>query len=281
MYQHENDKRYLYNESYKNSQLKKYYNRDNNHFRNHILLAKKLVAEYGPNSPSTLLDIGCSIGTFALEFALDGYNTIGLDFDNKALVQARKLAKELGCHPKWICGDAGSFSLKEKVDVVVCFDLLEHLSDEVIKNTLSCIRENLKPKGVMVFHTFPTLYDHVFYKGALACLPLIPFRHLAEIKFENLVRWYTHFLDLFYLLRYGKTHKRVIAETVHPNPHSKKRVQCFIKDAGFETLLLDMSLDSVNPLKPGQGVLAKKFFANQPVAFRSIWGVARKPVSGK
>lgn len=264
----------LYNSTYVQAQLEKFRNRHNNHWRNHIRLAKQLVADYAPPPPASLLDLGCSIGTFALELALDGYNTIGLDFDYKALGQGRKLAKEMGCNPKWVCGDAGSFSLREKVDIIVCFDLFEHLSNDVIKSTLICVRENLKPNGVLVFHTFPTLYNHVFYKGILTCLPLIPFRNLSEKRFEILVRRYTHFLDLFYLLRYGRTHQRVIARTVHPNPLSKEDLQDFLRDAGFDVVLLEISLDSINPLKPYQGILAKKYFSNQPVACRSIWGVA-------
>lgn len=264
----------LYNDSYRASQLSKFRNRHKNHFANHIRLAKELVAEYGVSSPSRLLDLGCSIGTLALEFALDGYDTIGLDSDPKALSQGRKLARELGCNPKWVCGDAGSFSLREKVDIIVCFDLLEHLSDAVIKKTLACIRENLKTNGVIVFHTFPTQYDHIFHKMALTCLPLIPFRYLSERRFELLVRWYAKYLNIFYLIWYGKTHNKIIANTVHPNPLSKERLQGVLKDAGFNLILLEMSLDSINPLKPYQGVLAKIFFSNQPVAYRSIWGVA-------
>ena len=266
--------RSLYNESYRNSQLSKFRNRNDNHFGKHILLAKRLVAEYGSDSSSTLLDLGCSIGTLALEFALEGYKTIGLDFNYKALGQGRELARELGCCPKWVCGDAGSFSLREKVDVVVCFDLFEHLSDDVIKRALACVRENLKPNGVFVFHTFPTLYNHVFYEGVLTCLPLIPFRNLSEDRFEALVHGYAHFLDLFYLLRYGRTHKMVIDETVHSNPLSKEALKAFLLEAGFDIAVLETALDSINPLKPYQGRLAKKFFSNQPVAHRSIWGVA-------
>ena len=268
----------LYNSTYVNTQLDKFRNRHSNHWQYHISLAKKLVADYAPPPPASLLDLGCSIGTFALEFALDGYDTIGLDFDAKALEQGRELAKELGCRPKWVCGDAGAFSLRKKVDTIVCFDLLEHLDDNVIAKLLECVSDSLKSGGTFVFHTFPTTLDHIFYKRFFTCLPLIPFRSLSKRNFEILVSWYAVFLDLFYLLRYGKTHKRVIAETVHPNPLSKKRLQCFIKDAGLDIIHFDMSLDSVNPLKLGQGVLAKKFFANQSVALRSIWGVARKPI---
>lgn len=266
----------LYNSTYVQAQLEKFHNRNNNHWRNHIRLAKQLASDYGPPPPASLLDLGCSIGTFALEFATDGYDTIGLDFDPKALEVAKKLAKEMGVNPVWVCEDAGSFSLEKKVDIVLCFDLLEHLPDDVIINALSCVRRNLKSNGLFIFHTFPTQYDHIFYKGALTCGPLVPFRSLSEKQFENMVRWYAGFLDIFYLLRYGKTHKRIIANTVHPNPLSKKRLQCFLKNAGFDILLFETDLDSINPLKPGQGTLAKRFFVKQPVGCRSLWGVARE-----
>ena len=265
----------LYSPIYVQSQLDKFRDRYNNHWKYHIKLAKQLVSDYGPPPPAFLLDLGCSIGTFALEFGLDGYNTSGLDFDLKALEAAKKLAQEMNLNPKWVCEDAGSFCLNEKVDIVICFDLLEHLSDDVIEDTFSCIKKNLRQDGVFIFHTFPTQYDHVFYKGALTCLPLIPFRSLSEKKFEMLVRWYAGFLEIYYLLRYGKTHKKVIANTVHPNPLSRGRLQKFLEDAGFEIFLLEMGLDQVNPLKPGQGVLAKKYLAEQPVAHRSLWGVGR------
>lgn len=265
----------LYNAKYVNAQLAKFRNRHKNHWRYHIKLAKQLLDKYAAPPPAYLLDLGCSIGTFALEFGLDGYNTIGLDFDPKALEEAKKLAQEMGLNPKWVCEDAGSFCLEKKVDIVICFDLLEHLDDAIIAGAFECVRKNIKQGGVFIFHTFPTQYDHVFYKGAWTCLPLIPFRSLSEKKFERLVRCYARVLDIFYLLRHGKRHKRIIAKTVHPNPLSRRRIQKFLEDAGFEILLLEMGLDEVNPLKPGQGVFAKKYLAEQPVACRSLWGVAR------
>ena len=265
----------FYTAEYVEKQQAKFNNRHWNHWQHHIKLAKQLLDKYAPPAPASLLDLGCSIGTFALEFALDGYNTLGLDFDPKALAAAKRLAQEMGLNPKWVCKDAGSFCLEKKVDIVICFDLLEHLSDDVIAKAFLCIKKNLQQGGVFIFHTFPTQYDHVFYKGALTCLPLIPFRSLSEKKFEMLVRLYAGFLNVFYLLRYGKTHQLFIANTVHPNPLSRKRLWNFLEDAGFEILLLEMGLDEVNPLKPGQGVLAKKYLAEQPVVCRSLWGAAR------
>ena len=123
----------LYNDKYVHAQLEKFRNRENNHFGNHIRLVKDLLDRFSINPPARLLDIGCSIGTFALELSLNGYLTIGLDFDQNSLKYAESLAEELGCSPDWICADASNFVLKEKVDVVICFDLFEHLEDDAIK----------------------------------------------------------------------------------------------------------------------------------------------------
>ena len=155
----------LYTPDYVQVQLEKFNNRYRNHWQNHIALAKKLVASYAPETPARMLDLGCSIGTFALEFALIGYETIGLDFDQNALDQGRKLAHELDCYPQWICEDATSFELEKPVDFILCFDLFEHLTDEMIQQMLQCVKQNLIKGGMVIFHTFPTEYDYLFYNN--------------------------------------------------------------------------------------------------------------------
>ena len=65
---------YEYGYQYQLTQAEKYRNRENNHWKYRIELANRLVdealKEMPPTSrPRTLLDVGCSIGTFAIEFA--------------------------------------------------------------------------------------------------------------------------------------------------------------------------------------------------------------------
>ena len=164
----------LYTSHYVDVQLNKFKNRKNNHWKAHIKLIKKLVQNYAPCPPASMIDFGCSIGTFALEFAQVGYWAIGLDFDIKALREGEKLSKELNVSPMWICAKAEEIYLKEKFDIVICFDLLEHVNDKIILRALSNVRNILKDSGVFIFHTFPTQSDHIFYKTPLRCLPLIP-----------------------------------------------------------------------------------------------------------
>jgi 2-polyprenyl-3-methyl-5-hydroxy-6-metoxy-1,4-benzoquinol methylase len=269
----------LYTSSYVQRQLEKFRNRHNNHWKAHLDLAATLVGRFAPPPPARMLDLGCSIGTFALEFALKGYETTGLDLDEKSLEQGKALAEELGVSPLWIRSDATKFSLDEPVDFAVCFDLLEHLFDDQIRDMLRSVHDSLRPGGVFLFHTFPTQYDHVFYRNNVFPLPLIPFRNLSPAAFTELTRVYAGALDVYYLARKGKTWKSIIRNTVHPNPLSAERVSVLCEEAGLRLELLEYGLDSVNSLKPGQGRVAKRYFTHQPVAFRSIWGAARRPIN--
>lgn len=267
----------LYSAKYVQTQLDKFRNRRSNHWANHIRLAKMLVKNWGAPPPAYLLDLGCSIGTFALEFALEGYDTFGLDFDTKALREAQKLAQELDCdNSKWICADAGKFSLKREFDIIVCFDLIEHLEDNVMSNMLNCVWDNLKRSGIFVFHTFPTKYDYIFFRDNTKSWPLIPFRNLPNKLFEKMVKLYAIILDAYFLISHGKRHKKCIANTVHPNPLTEEKLKDFLQQTGFQCVMLEKELDAINPLKPGQGILAKKYFSHQPVVKRSVYGVARK-----
>jgi len=248
----------------------------------HIYHAKELIKKFEGKGPICILDLGCSIGTYAIEFALEGHKTVGLDLDPKALEVAKQLADREGCRVEWLCEDACNFLLSKPVDFIVCFDLLEHLKDETIRGMFRCVRKNLKPDGVFVYHTFPTEYDHVFYSNlcfkqftSKLSLPLIPFKRLSDVRFTKAVKYYSHFLDLFSLILLGKTHRQLISNTVHPNPLSKERVDSFCDEAGLEVVFSKMGIEDFNPLKPGQGEVAIKHFPDKTIAQRSLWGAVR------
>ncbi len=276
----------LYSEHYAFKQLKKYRDRDQNHFSTHIKLAKKLVSHFEKNAPKIeqqtnsgkslkILDLGCSIGTFALEFAKDGYQTMGLDFDATSLKIAEEVAQEDNLKIQWVQADATDFQLPEKVDVVICFDLLEHLEDDMIHKMFSCIVKNLNPGGAFIFHTFPTEYDHIFYKNNYLAIPMLPFVFLPAKAFDGILWLYDKFFDLAYWLKKGETYRARIRKTVHPNPLTEKRLLEMLRNHGFLIEELELKLDEVNPLKPGQGLFAKKYLTRQPIVMRSIYGCAR------
>jgi len=266
----------LYSSRYVETQAYKFDHRYEIHWKHHIQIAKDLMKTFGPKPPALILDLGCSIGTYAIEFALEGYSTIGLDYDSESLAVAAVKAEEVGCKPQWICNDAQNFDLQKKVDAIVCFDLFEHLVDPVLENTIRVVADNLNQGGVIVFHTFPTKYDHIFYGNNLLCIPLVPFYFVPASLFDRIVKIYSHFIDVLYVLRYFKTHKQLIQKTVHPNPLDYNRLKDLLEENNFVIQEYETGIDQFNPLRKFQGYIAKRFFSNQPVAHRSVWGVAKK-----
>lgn len=123
---------YEYGSEYQNTQVQKYLNRANNHWKYRFDIYHKLLDEYvlpafkaKDKSEITVVDIGCSIGTFALEAARDGYNSIGIDFDSEAIDIAKNLAIEENVNAQFICGDISNDThFNEKIDIAVCFDIL-------------------------------------------------------------------------------------------------------------------------------------------------------------
>ncbi|VAX39411.1 hypothetical protein MNBD_PLANCTO03-445 [hydrothermal vent metagenome] len=101
-----------YGREYQLAQAEKYRNRAQNHWRHRIELGHRLVDEHvlarlPKQDPSkvTVVDIGCSIGTFAIEFARRGFRAIGVDFDAMAIDVARELAAEERVSPEFLVAD--------------------------------------------------------------------------------------------------------------------------------------------------------------------------------
>ena len=99
---------YNYPDSYQQNQAKKFRNRYNNHWKFRLALMRKLTSKFSlprigkkDKKDITVGDIGCSIGTFAIEFAKLGYKSYGIDFDSKALKIAEELCEEENVNVKF------------------------------------------------------------------------------------------------------------------------------------------------------------------------------------
>jgi SAM-dependent methyltransferase len=214
-------------------------------------------------------DIGCSIGTFAIEFAKAGYQSYGLDFDPAAIERARLLAGEEGVQPTFLCRNmlAPDLSLPP-VDVAVCFDIFEHVHDDQLGSLLYALKRRLSPQGTIIFHTFPTYYDYIFYAGRGWHYPLLPFRGLPAPAFRRLTRVYATLLDALLLAKNGLNYRDAIADAGHCNPTTAQRLRDILRRADYRILSLDTG--RLFPNKPA----IQRLFRKQPVADRHIFGVA-------
>ena len=228
-----------YGEAYQRRQAEKFRGRKHNRWKVRCDLAHRLVDEHalprlararsGEPEPGavTVLDVGCSIGTFAIEMAHRGFNAFGVDLDETALTIARELADEEGVSPGFVLGDAADFSQSHgEIDIAIAFDIFEHLFDDQLGAMLVALRRQLAPGGSLVFHTFPSELDYLLFWGdERAAAFLEPFKDAEPAHFDRLVKTYAAMRNAWEVLNTGQTHSEKIAPTSHPNPLSAERLR--------------------------------------------------------
>jgi len=132
----------------------------------------------GQEGRPLLLDLGCGTGSFCLEMARRGYDTIGIDASIGMLDQARrKTAAQMGNDsgqppPLFLCQDISRFELFGTVDMAVCLlDTLNHLiRPSQVARVFQLCANYLNPGGLLIFdlasrrHLAQTLGSHLFYR---------------------------------------------------------------------------------------------------------------------
>lgn len=268
---------YEYGEAYQQQQVEKYLNRENNHWKLRIELVQRLTREYAlprlkdkPKQNIVVVDVGCSIGTFAIEFAKQGYCSYGIDFDQSALEIARKLAREEEVLPEFICGDVSDWSVTfPKIDIAVCFDIFEHLHDDELGSLLASLRRQLSKEGCLIFHTYPSQYEFIFSaRRAFIRYPLMPFKLLSPHKFNAVVQAYSCLIDIGFLLKSGITYKESIKRTSHCNPTTVARLSDILERLGYEILFFE----TANLYNFKRHIWNR--FSNQPISYNNLYGVA-------
>jgi 2-polyprenyl-3-methyl-5-hydroxy-6-metoxy-1,4-benzoquinol methylase len=153
----------------------------------------------------SLLDIGCSIGTFLSLAKKEGWEVMGIEPSAWCVKQCRDLYNiEVikGTHRL-----LANFS--QKFDVVTMWDVLEHLSDPL--EALRDCRSSLKDGGILVFSTLDigSLYArilgkhwpwlmkmHIYYFDRLTIKRYLKQAGFKPIKIEK----YKHTISVDYLL---------------------------------------------------------------------------------
>ena len=266
----------FYGLEYQLHQAAKYRNRDRNHIRIKIELAHRLVNthvlgyfEGRKQSSISVVDVGCSIGTFAIEFAKAGYNSYGIDFDENAIKVARQLSREENVNPEFVVGDVSKWkSVFPPIDIAVCFDIFEHLQDDELGAFLMSIKSNLSENGCLVFQTFLTQYDYLLYSRLN--LFLIPFSLFSEKIFSRIVKIYSKIVDIIVIIRRGCSYKTRRKDSRHCNPTTKARLEDILDRAGYKVVFMETA--TLYPYFKS----AQKIFSGQSIAHRNLYGVATK-----
>ncbi len=95
----------------------------------------------------TVLDFGSGVGSLALYLAGRGKQVTGVELSEKAVNAANRSAEKFGLtrRVKFLRRDIFKTELKQKFDLVICSEVLEHLPDDA--KALNKIHSLLKPSG--------------------------------------------------------------------------------------------------------------------------------------
>ncbi len=226
---------------------------------------------------TVVVDVGCSVGTFAIESARMGFSSHGVDFDDRAIKLAQRLNVEEGTQAQFHVMDVSDWTGKfPPVDIAVCADIFEHLHDDELGALLVSLRRNLSKDGLLVFHTAPQEYDYIFWKkrGDVGMIDLrwflLPFKFLSDEYFTRLVRIVALAYDILSVALRGTTYKERIKRADHPNPLTRGRLTDLLHRAGFEILSVDTCTFDVQ-MRPRHAA----FFRSHSITHRSLFGIAR------
>ena len=264
---------YEYGKKNKESQLYKYRNRENNHWKNRIELVHFLFDKYAlprikdkKKEDIVIVDVGTSIGTFALEFAKRGYNSYGIDMDESGIEIAEMLCKENNVNFQYIIGDISEWQNDlPQIDVVMAIDIFEHLHDDELGAMIRGIKKNLKEDGLIIYHTYPNQYDLIFFTRLNNLLR--PFKWLSVKNFEKVVKILDKLIDIFFIIKENKTYWETQKREGHCNLLTKERLEDIFERAGMRIILNDSS--QIYPMMEK----VQKRYAKHPISHRNIYGI--------
>jgi ubiquinone/menaquinone biosynthesis C-methylase UbiE len=230
--------------------------------------------------PLRVLDVGCGIGSGAMEFALEGHQAWGIDVLDCMIDRGREVAESLGLSDRvhLVAGDirrleqhfeAGFF------DAVVACDIFEHLDDESIGQVLSGLEQVVRPGGTIVIQTSPCRYYYWFDPARKKMMWLLaPLAWLPDRLFTAYVRW----LDRWPFRDLRDEHTRF-------HRHEPGHINC-MDHVHLRRLLMKAGLEQIRTLAvnahPGfkdEGCLkagwTKRLFSRKSVACRNVFGIAK------
>lgn len=112
----------------------------------------RVLEQHGAHSTS-LVDVACGPGEFALAMAQRGLRVTGVDQSPEMLAMARRSAEGKGVPVTFLEQDMRRLELPAQVDAATClYDSLNYLvTDDDFRQTLAAVAAALRPGGLFLF----------------------------------------------------------------------------------------------------------------------------------
>jgi SAM-dependent methyltransferase len=121
-------------------------------FRSQAVYVRHLIKKYIPtNKDLSILDLGCGHGTYLYFLQEGGYRQIkGVDFSGEQVALAHRLG--LYTVEQGNIFTYASQLPNESVDIILLFDVLEHLTRQELVDFLPEVARVLRPRGLLIAH---------------------------------------------------------------------------------------------------------------------------------
>ena len=131
------------------------------YIKNNIIKSLKLNNNEKPLKKVKILDIGCGGGLLTEPMKKLGADVVGIDASEKNIKIAKLHSKKNNLNIKYICVSPENFIAKEKFDVILNMEIVEHVED--IDFFLKSSSKLLKKGGIMFVATLnKTLKSYLF-----------------------------------------------------------------------------------------------------------------------
>ena len=131
------------------------------YIKNNIIKSLKLNNNEKPLKKVKILDIGCGGGLLTEPMKKLGADVVGIDASEKNIKIAKLHSKKNNLNIKYLCVSPENFITKEKFDVILNMEIVEHVED--IDFFLKSSSKLLKKGGIMFVATLnKTLKSYLF-----------------------------------------------------------------------------------------------------------------------
>ena len=131
------------------------------YIKNNIIKDFNILSNDKPLSGISILDIGCGGGLLCEPLSRLGAKVVGIDASEKNIKIAKTHARQNNLRINYYCASPENFNHKEKFDVILNMEIVEHVQD--INLFLKESSKFLKKNGIMFVATLnKTLKSYIF-----------------------------------------------------------------------------------------------------------------------